>query len=94
MLDDRDQPWLIDFGFGTVAALPQQLAGDVAELLCSMAVAVGPERTLDAAVAELRPEQIQAALPRLQPDGLSTATRPCSPGSTGPGRSWPWSPRP
>jgi undecaprenyl-diphosphatase len=58
-----------------VAALPQQLAGDVAELLCSMAVAVGPERTVDAAVAELPPEQIQAALPRLQPDGLSTATR-------------------
>jgi undecaprenyl-diphosphatase len=74
-LDDSGQPWLIDFGFGTVAALPQQLAGDVAELLCSMAVAVGPKRTVDAAVAELRPEQIQAALPRLQPDGLSTATR-------------------
>jgi len=74
-LDDRGQPWLIDFGFGTVAALPQQLAGDVAELLCSMAVAVGPERTVDAAVAELRPEQLQAALPRLQPDALSTATR-------------------
>ena len=32
-------------------------------------------RTVDAAVAELRPEQIQAALPRLQPDGLSSATR-------------------
>jgi undecaprenyl-diphosphatase len=75
MVDDSGQPWLIDFGFGTVAALPQQLAGDVAELLCSMAVAVGPERTVDAAVAELRPEQLQAALPRLQPDGLSTATR-------------------
>jgi glycosyltransferase 2 family protein len=74
-LDDGGQAWLIDFGFGTVAALPQQLAGDVAELLCSMAVAVGPRRTVDAAVAELHPEQIQAALPRLQPDGVSTATR-------------------
>ena len=74
-LDDDGQAWLIDFGFGTVAALPQQLAGDVAELLSSMAVAVGPERTVDAAVAELHPEQIRAALPRLQPDGLSTATR-------------------
>ncbi|HSO55346.1 MAG TPA: hypothetical protein VL330_22010 [Actinomycetes bacterium] len=40
-----------------------------------MAAVVGPERTVDAAVAELHPEQIQAALPRLQPDGLSTATR-------------------
>jgi len=75
MLDDSGQPWLIDFGFGTVAALPQQLAGDVAELLCSTAVAVGPKRTVDAAVAELRPEQVRAALPRLQPDALSTATR-------------------
>ena len=73
-LDDSSQAWLIDFGFGTVAALPQ-LAGDVAELLCSMAVAVGPRRAVDAAVAELRPEQIQAALPRLQPDALSSATR-------------------
>lgn len=62
-LDDGGQAWLIDFGFGTVAALPQQLAGDVAELLCSMAVAVGPQRTVDAAVAALAPEQIQAALP-------------------------------
>ena len=57
-----------------MAALPQQLAGDVAELPCSMAVAVGPRRAVDAAVAELRPEQIQAALPRLQPDALSSAT--------------------
>ena len=62
-LDDGGQAWLIDFGFGTVAALPQQLTGDVAELLCSMAVAVGPQRTVDAAVAALAPEQIQAALP-------------------------------
>jgi glycosyltransferase 2 family protein len=74
-LDDSGQAWLIDFGFGTVAALPEQLAGDVAELLCSMAVAVGPQRTVDAAVAELHPEQIEAALPRLQPDAVSTATR-------------------
>ena len=58
-----------------MAALPQQLAGDVAELLCSMAVAIGPRRAVDAAVAELRPEQLQVALPRLQPDALSTATR-------------------
>jgi undecaprenyl-diphosphatase len=75
VLDDSGQPWLVDFGFGTVAALPQQLAGDVAELLCSMAAVVGAKRTVDAAVAELRPEQIQAALPRLQPDGLSSTTR-------------------
>jgi uncharacterized protein (TIRG00374 family) len=74
-LDDGGQAWLIDFGFGTVAALPPQLAGDVAELLCSMAVAVGPRRTVDAAVAALAPEQIQAALPRLQPDAVSNATR-------------------
>jgi glycosyltransferase 2 family protein len=74
-LADDGRAWLIDFGFGTVAALPQQLAGDVAELLCSMAVAVGPQRTVDAAVAELHPEQVQAALPRLQPDAVSTATR-------------------
>jgi uncharacterized protein (TIRG00374 family) len=74
-LDDSGQAWLIDFGFGTVAALPEQLAGDVAELLSSMAVAVGPQRTVDAAVAELHPEQIEAALPRLQPDAVSTATR-------------------
>ena len=49
----------------------QQLAGDVAELLCSMAVAVDT-LTVDAAVAELR-EQIQALPPG--PDALSSATR-------------------
>jgi uncharacterized protein (TIRG00374 family) len=83
---DDGQAWLIDFGFGTVAALPEQLAGDVAELLCSMAVAVGPRRTVDAAVAELRPEQLQAALPRLQPDALSTATRKAMNAQKGLGR--------
>jgi glycosyltransferase 2 family protein len=82
-LDDNGQAWLIDFGFGTVAALPEQLAGDVAELLCSMAVAVGPRRAVAAAVAELRPEQIQTALPRLQPDALSSATRKAMKAHTG-----------
>ncbi len=43
-LDDGGQVWLIDFGFGEVVASDLLLATDVAELLASSSLCVGPER--------------------------------------------------
>ena len=45
-LDDDGQVWLIDFGFGEVAASDLLLATDVAELLASSSLSVGPERAV------------------------------------------------
>ena len=45
-LDDHGQVWLIDFGFGEVVASDLLLATDVAELLASSSLCVGPERAV------------------------------------------------
>ena len=50
-LDDGGQVWLIDFGFGEVVASDLLLATDVAELLASSSLYVGPERAVAHAVA-------------------------------------------
>lgn len=74
-LDKDDQPWVIDFGFSELAATDRLLASDIAELLCSTCVIVGPERAVASALRVLGAEPLGAALPRLQPVALGTATR-------------------
>lgn len=66
---------LVDFGAGEVAASDSLLRTDIAELLCSTAVLVGPERAVDAAVGVLGADVIGDALPRLQLLVLTTTTR-------------------
>ncbi|MGY1703524.1 flippase-like domain-containing protein [Geodermatophilus sp. SYSU D00697] len=75
LLDEEGRPWLIDWGFSEVAAAPPLLDADVAQLLVALALQVGVEPTVDAAIAELGPEAVAAALPRLQPNSFSGATR-------------------
>jgi glycosyltransferase 2 family protein len=72
-LDDDGHVWLIDFGFSEVAASDLLLATDVAELLASSTVAVGPERAI--AVAAVDEAALAHALDRLRPWVLSGATR-------------------
>lgn len=55
--------------------LPAPLDADVAQLLVALALDVGVEPAVDAAVDRLGPEAVAAALPRLQPNSLSGATR-------------------
>jgi uncharacterized protein (TIRG00374 family) len=74
-VDDGGTPWLIDFGFAELAAPPALLARDVAELLGSTSVAVGPERAVAAAIAVLGRDRVVEAQPWIQPLALSTATR-------------------
>ena len=75
VLDTHGEPWLVDFGFGDVAASDAQLSGDVAELLASTAAAVGADRAVAAAKGAIGAEGLAGGLPRLQPYALSTATR-------------------
>ena len=74
-LDDRGQVWLIDFGFGEVVASDLLLATDVAELLASSSLYVGPERAVAHAAGTVDPATLSRALDRLHPWALSGATR-------------------
>lgn len=74
-LDDAGQPWIIDFGFSELAASDRLLASDIAELLSSTCVVVGPERAVAAALRSIGSDALGSALPRIQPVALGTATR-------------------
>ncbi len=69
------EPWLIDFGFSEVAVDNEILDADTAQLLASLAVAAGAQRTVAAAVDAIGADAVGAALPRLQMAALSGATQ-------------------
>ena len=82
-LDADDRPWMIDFGFAELAASDQLLGTDVAELLASTTALVGPERAVAAAHAATGLEELERAMPWLQPLALSSATRHAVGGAKG-----------
>ena len=75
MVDRQGDPWIVDFSFSELAATDRQIAVDVAELLASLAIAVGPDRAVDSAMAVIGPHGIAPAVRLLQPLALSAATR-------------------
>ncbi len=75
LLASDGEPWLIDFGFAEVSARDGDLNGDVAQLMATMTLIVGAQRTVAAAVDELGIDAVAAAAPRLQPTALSSTTR-------------------
>jgi undecaprenyl-diphosphatase len=74
-LDDRDQVWMIDFGFSELAASDLLLRTDLAELLASSTTAIGVDRAVDAGVVAVGAPAIADAADRLRPYALSGATR-------------------
>jgi uncharacterized membrane protein YbhN (UPF0104 family)/tRNA A-37 threonylcarbamoyl transferase component Bud32 len=68
-------PWMIDFGFSEVAVDQSILDADVAQMMSSLAVVVGAERAVRAAVDALGADDVGEALPRLQSKALSGATQ-------------------
>jgi undecaprenyl-diphosphatase len=74
-LDDRGEVWLIDFGFSEMAAADRLLATDVAELVASSSIPVGPERAVAHSTASVDRATLRRALDRLHPWALSGATR-------------------
>jgi undecaprenyl-diphosphatase len=75
LLDQAGSVWLVDFGFAEVSATDGELRNDVAELLVALSLLVGVDRAVDSAVAELGPESIADAAPRLQPHALGSSVR-------------------
>ncbi|WP_448628144.1 phosphatase PAP2 family protein [Geodermatophilus sp. URMC 64] len=75
LVDDDGRPWLVDFGNAETGADDDTLAGDVAELMASLAPRVEPAEVVAGAVRRLGTAAVSAALPRLAPLALSAATR-------------------
>jgi hypothetical protein len=67
--------WMIDFGFSELAASDLLLRNDVAELVASSSLRVGPDRAVAAARAALAPGTLGSAADRLRRWALSGATR-------------------
>jgi undecaprenyl-diphosphatase len=65
---------MIDFGSGEMAATDLMLDMDVAELLASTAIKVGPRRAVDPAVDVLGRGPVASAAPHLHPPALTRAT--------------------
>ncbi|MGV9616122.1 lysylphosphatidylglycerol synthase domain-containing protein [Nocardia xishanensis] len=75
LVDSSGRAWIVDFGFGESSASDHRLATDVAELLVSMSLRVGAERTVATASRVLGHDALGDAGPLLQPLALTSATR-------------------
>jgi membrane-associated phospholipid phosphatase len=75
VVDERKRPWLVDFDRAEAIASQDLLAADVAELLASLAVRLGPERPVAAAVEVLGAEPVAGALRSTRPVALTHGTR-------------------
>ena len=67
--------WLVGGDAGSIAASDVALRIDLAELLCTLTLLVGPERAIATATHVVGTEGLTRALPALQPVALSGATR-------------------
>jgi glycosyltransferase 2 family protein len=65
LVDADGRPWVVDFGNALTGARDQEMAGDVAELMASLALMIPPERVVDSAMATLGEDAVSAALPGL-----------------------------
>ncbi len=75
LVDEEGRPWVVDFGNAETGADDDQLAGDVAELMASLALRLDPATVAASAIDALGADVVGAALPGLQPLSLSLVTR-------------------
>jgi membrane-associated phospholipid phosphatase len=75
VVDEQELPWLVDFDRAEAIASQDMLAADVAELLVSLAVRLGPERPVAAAVEVLGAAAVADALRSAGPVTLTHGTR-------------------
>lgn len=75
LVDAEGRPWVVDFGNAQTGADDDALAGDVAELMASLALRVDPAVVVGSAIDVLGPDVVESALPGLTPMGLSAVTR-------------------
>lgn len=67
--------WLTGIEQGAIAASDVQRRIDLAELLCTLGLLVGAERTIASGTRVLGSEPLSTAMPALQPVAMSRATR-------------------
>ena len=67
LVDEDRRPWLVDFDHATAVAPERLRQADLVELLVSLAVRFGPDRTLAGAVDAFGPEPLAAALAATTP---------------------------
>jgi glycosyltransferase 2 family protein len=75
VVDERQQPWLVDFDASEAMADSPALANDVAELLVSLARVVGAERSLAGALVGLGPDVVDSVLEQAEPSALTGLSR-------------------
>jgi uncharacterized protein (TIRG00374 family) len=75
LVDRNGRVFLTDLRGGEIAAGDIVLRMDVAQLLATLALRVGPARAVASALAVLGPDAVAASLPLLQPIALSRSTR-------------------
>ena len=75
LVDRIGHPWLLDFRDAEVGAADTELDGDVAELMASLAVAIGPARAVGIAREVLGHEAVERSVPELEAFALSARTR-------------------
>lgn len=75
LVDDAGDVHLLDLRWAQLAATDELLANDVADLLVSLAVLVGAERSVQAALRAVPRARLVQALPLLQPLVLTPGTR-------------------
>ncbi|MFE2425157.1 flippase-like domain-containing protein [Streptomyces sp. NPDC059373] len=75
LVDRSGKVFLTDLRGGEIAAGDIVLRMDIAQLLATLALRVGPERAVASGVAVLGPDIVADSLPLLQPIALSRTTR-------------------
>ncbi|GEL19799.1 lysylphosphatidylglycerol synthase transmembrane domain-containing protein [Pseudonocardia asaccharolytica] len=75
LVDTEGNPWLLNFTFGMIGASAARTAQDLAEALVSITSLVGVERAVQSACRVLSPDQLEPALPYLQPLALPRRIR-------------------
>lgn len=73
-LDDKNTPWLIDFGFAEASVESESYYRDTVELLASLSLLIGNQRTIRAALKVMGKKQLRKSLPYLSYASLSGAT--------------------
>lgn len=75
LVDRNGRVFLTDLRGGEIAAGDILLRMDIAQLLTTFALRVGPERSVASALAVLGPDAVADSLPLLQPIAMSRSTR-------------------
>jgi glycosyltransferase 2 family protein len=75
VIDTDGRPWLVDFDHAKEVAPERLRQADLVELLVSLAVRFGPDRTVAAATTAVGPLPVAAALAATTPAALTRTTR-------------------